>query len=137
VCEVPSLWSSAQGSQLQIQIQFLELSDFWEVVGLERGALSLVRTIEELFGRNSSGSGQENLDYGRREPSRWIPNTFYPQTLALIWPTRGGRSVGIVHSRTKATDLLVIKLIWMGELRDHVLFQKLLASTWKDFAVNQ
>jgi hypothetical protein len=31
-----------------------------EVVGLERGALSLVITIEELFGRNSSGSGLEN-----------------------------------------------------------------------------
>jgi hypothetical protein len=30
---------------------------FWEVVGLERGPLSLVNTIEELFGWNSSGSG--------------------------------------------------------------------------------
>jgi hypothetical protein len=32
---------------------------FWEVVGLERGALSLVSTIDELLGRNSSGSGLE------------------------------------------------------------------------------
>jgi hypothetical protein len=31
-------------------------------VGLERGPLSLVRTTEELLGRNSSGSGQENRD---------------------------------------------------------------------------
>jgi hypothetical protein len=30
--------------------------------GLERGPLSLVRTPEELLGRNSSGSGQENRD---------------------------------------------------------------------------
>jgi hypothetical protein len=33
-----------------------------ETVGLERGPLSLVRTTEELLGRNSSGSGQENRD---------------------------------------------------------------------------
>jgi hypothetical protein len=32
---------------------------FWEVVGLERGALSLVSTVEELLGRKSSGSGVE------------------------------------------------------------------------------
>jgi hypothetical protein len=35
-------------------------------VGLERGPLSLVSTIEELLGRQSSGSGLENRDYGRR-----------------------------------------------------------------------
>ena len=29
----------------------------------------------------------------------------YPQKLALISPTGGGRSVGIVRSRTKATEL--------------------------------
>jgi hypothetical protein len=29
-------------------------------VGLEQGALNLVRIIEELLGRNSSGSGLEN-----------------------------------------------------------------------------
>jgi hypothetical protein len=32
---------------------------FWEVVGLERGPLSLVSTIEELLGRKISGSGIE------------------------------------------------------------------------------
>jgi hypothetical protein len=32
---------------------------------------------------------------------------FYPQKLALTSPTRGGRSVGILHSRTKATELLL------------------------------
>jgi hypothetical protein len=35
-------------------------------VGLERGPLSLVITIEELLGRNSSGYGLENRDYGCR-----------------------------------------------------------------------
>jgi hypothetical protein len=38
-------------------------------VGLERGPLSFVNTIEELLGRESSGSGLENRDYGRRDPS--------------------------------------------------------------------
>jgi hypothetical protein len=35
---------------------------FWEAAGLERGPLSLVRTIEEILGRNSSGFGQINRD---------------------------------------------------------------------------
>jgi hypothetical protein len=30
----------------------------------------------------------------------------YPQKLALTSPTSGGRSVGIVFSRTKATELV-------------------------------
>jgi hypothetical protein len=36
-----------------------------EVVGLERGPLSLVSTTEEILG---SGSGLENREYGRRDP---------------------------------------------------------------------
>jgi hypothetical protein len=35
---------------------------FWEEAGLERGPLSLVRTTEELLGRNSNGFSQENRD---------------------------------------------------------------------------
>jgi hypothetical protein len=35
-------------------------------VGLERGPLSLVSTIEELLERKSRGSGLEDRDYGRR-----------------------------------------------------------------------
>jgi hypothetical protein len=31
----------------------------------------------------------------------------YPQKLALTSPTSGGRSVGIVRSRTKATELVI------------------------------
>jgi hypothetical protein len=36
-------------------------------VGLKRGPLSLVSIIEELLGRNSSGSGLESREYGRRD----------------------------------------------------------------------
>jgi hypothetical protein len=38
---------------------------FREVVGLERGSLSLVSIIEQLLERKSSDSGVENGDYGR------------------------------------------------------------------------
>jgi hypothetical protein len=80
----PPLWSSGQNSWLQIQMSRFDsclYQIFWEVVSLERGPLSLVSTIEELLGRKSNGSG-----------------------LALRSPTRGCRSVGIVRSRTQATE---------------------------------
>jgi hypothetical protein len=51
----------------------------WEVVGLERGPLSLVSTTEELLGSNSSGCGPESREYGRRDSSRWPRGTLYPQ----------------------------------------------------------
>jgi hypothetical protein len=79
---------------------------FWKVVGLERGSLSLVSTIEELLGRNSSGSGLENREYGRGDPLGWPRDTLYPQKLALTSPTSGGHSVCIVRLRTKVTEFL-------------------------------
>jgi hypothetical protein len=75
---------------------------FWEVLGLERGPLSLVSKIEELLGRNSSGSGLENREYGRGDPLRWPRDTLYPQKLALNSPISGGRL------RTKATEFVVL-----------------------------
>jgi hypothetical protein len=83
VCHVeesrPLLWSSGQSSWLKIQRSGLDSRRYqisWEVVGLERGPLSLVSKIEELLGRKSSGSGLENRDYGRRGPAALI--TRYP-----------------------------------------------------------
>jgi hypothetical protein len=63
-----------------------------------------VSTIEELLGRKNSDSGLENRDYGCRDPSRRPRDTLYPQSLALTSSTSGGRSVGIVRSRTQATE---------------------------------
>jgi hypothetical protein len=54
-------------------------------MGLERGPLSLVSTIEELLERKSSGSDLESREYSRRDPSRLTRGTFYPQKLALTW----------------------------------------------------
>jgi hypothetical protein len=56
---------------------------FWKVMGLEWGPLSLVSITEELLGRNSSGFGLENREYGRGDPLRWPRDTFNPQKLAL------------------------------------------------------
>jgi hypothetical protein len=69
-------------------------------VSLERGPLSLVTTIQELLGRKSSGSSLENREYGRRDLPRDYATPLYPQKLAVTSPTIGGRSVGIVRSRT-------------------------------------
>jgi hypothetical protein len=66
---------------------------FWEVVGLERGPLSLVRIIEELLEWKSSGSGQEIRINGRGDSLRWPRDTLYLQKLALTSPTSGGLSV--------------------------------------------
>jgi hypothetical protein len=76
----------------------------WEVVFLERGPLSLVSTIEELLGRNSSGFGLEIREYGRGDPLRWQRVTLYPQKSTLTSPTRSDRLIDIVRSRTKTTE---------------------------------
>jgi hypothetical protein len=54
---------------------------FWKVVGLERGPLSLVSTIEELLEIKSSSSGLDNREYGPRDPSRWPRGILYPQNV--------------------------------------------------------
>jgi hypothetical protein len=66
-------------------------------VGLKRGPLNLVSTIKELLGRKISGSGQDNWEYGRTDPSHWPCSLLSPQKLALTSPTSGGHSAGIVH----------------------------------------
>jgi hypothetical protein len=108
------LLSSGQCSWLQIQRTWfysLRYQTFWEVVGLERGSLSLVSTTEELLERTSSGSGLEIREYGRRDPSRWPRGTLYPQKLALTSPTSGGRTVGIVRLWTQATEFSLALLM--------------------------
>jgi hypothetical protein len=76
-------------------------------VGLERGPLNLVSTIEELLEKKSSGSGLENRDYGLRDPP------LYPQRLTLTSPTSGSCSVGIACSRTKATEFMFLSLYFI------------------------
>ena len=50
---------------------------------------------------------------------RWSDHLtpLYPQKLALTSPTGGGRSVGIVRSRTKATEFFIpLNFLWVGSL---------------------
>jgi hypothetical protein len=89
----------------EVRVRFLAQPHFLKIVGLERGPLSLVSTTEELRERKSSGSCRKprlrsyvicRTDYAK---------PLYSQILALTSPTRGGRSVGMVCSRTKAMEL--------------------------------
>jgi hypothetical protein len=85
---------------------------FWEVVDLERVPLSLVSTIEELLGRNSSCFGLEIREYGCEDPLRWPLGTLCLQKLSLTSPTSDGRSVIIVRSRTKAAVFFIVVFVF-------------------------
>jgi hypothetical protein len=80
-------------------------------VGLERGPLSLVSTIEELLDRKSGGSGLESRNYGRRGTARWLRYTILSgQELRR---EAAVAKVRAVRSRTQATELL-----WSYAFRD-------------------
>jgi hypothetical protein len=68
------------------------------------GPLSLVSIIESYFNVKVAAPGLENRDYGHGDPLRWPRDTFYQLNLALTSPKSGGRSVGIVRLRVKATE---------------------------------
>jgi hypothetical protein len=109
---------------------------FWEVVGLERGPLSLLSTIEELLERKSNGFELERqiTAVGIHPTDSATP--LYPRELALTSPTNGGRSVGTVRWRTKTKDLslvlIIIIIIRLCSLELHYVywFQK----TWAHLA---
>jgi hypothetical protein len=54
------------------------------------------------------GSCLENREYGHRDLSRWPRGTLYSQKLATTSPRSGGRSVGIVRSRTQTMEFFFI-----------------------------
>jgi hypothetical protein len=88
----PPLWPIGQSSWLQIQMSQVQSWHFqilWEVMGLERGALSLMRITEEQLERKSSGSGLENQNCTLRVWTRDINSCFlnYPE---LIWLKSAG-----------------------------------------------
>jgi hypothetical protein len=56
----------------------------------------------------SSGSCLVNREYCRSDQSRWPRGTLSPQKLVLASPTNGGRSVGIVRSRTQTMEFSLV-----------------------------
>jgi hypothetical protein len=107
------LWSSALSSWLQIQRSGFDSrcsQIFWQVVGLGSGnSASWVRVQLRSYLREMVAASLQSREYGRGDPLRWSRDIFYLQTLALTSPTRGGRSVGLVRSRTKATGFSIFK----------------------------
>jgi hypothetical protein len=84
----------------------------WEVVGLERGPLSLVSITEELLEFKSIGSGSIKPEiHGLVDPLRRPRDTLYQQKLTLTSLISGGRSVGILCLRAKATEFKFVFLI--------------------------
>jgi hypothetical protein len=72
----------------------------------QRVGADMVKDISKIFRLqcssklNNSGFSLENREYCRGDPFLWPLYTLYP-------PTSGGRSVGRVRSRTKATELVL------------------------------
>jgi hypothetical protein len=90
---------------------------FWEIVGLERGPLSLVSTIEELLGIRSRVSVLENREYGRRDPSSWLRDTPLSAKVGTNVADKL-RSLGrCSSSRTQVTEFSsgdCGKLVWLS-----------------------
>jgi hypothetical protein len=87
-----------------------------------RRAKSVTVNLAKNLWNYGSTSGPENREYGRRDLSRWPRGTLYPQKFALTSTTSGGRSVGIVCSRTKATELVMARLVhitsWHSNIKE-------------------
>jgi hypothetical protein len=73
-------------------------------MGLERGPLSIVSTTEELLDRKVAAPAYktENTAVEIRHADHVAPSI--RKTLAITSPTSGGRSVGIVRSRTQTME---------------------------------
>jgi hypothetical protein len=66
---------------------------------------SLALSVSSIF---ITQSGTEDMAVGIRQADQVAP--LYPQKLALTSPTSGGRSVGIVLSRTQAMEFFLTLL---------------------------
>jgi hypothetical protein len=90
----------------EARVRFPTLSEK-KVVGPKRGPLSLVSTTEELLDRKVADPVHktETTAVGIRHADHVAPSI--RKKLAITSPTSGGRSVGIVRSRTHTMDKLV------------------------------
>jgi hypothetical protein len=99
-------WSEFLSTDQEVRVWFPALPDF-----LRSGGSGMVSTQPREYnwgdtwkGINSGESSLENREYICEYHLHWPRDTLYPQKLALTSLTCGGRSVGIVWSRTNATE---------------------------------
>jgi hypothetical protein len=114
----PPLWSSGQSSWLKNidVLWFLWGTNWIYICYVEESRPPLWSSAQSFWLLRS-----RNREYSRGVPSCWPLDAIYPQKLALTWPSRSCRSVGIVCSRTKATVLLLLLLLlqlWTRTLWD-------------------
>jgi hypothetical protein len=91
---IPPVWYRGQSYWLQVQRSGFDsrrYQIFWEVMGLERGPLSLVSTTEELLERESSCYGLETWNYGHTP--RWPLDTPVPAIVGTTFADKR-RSLG-------------------------------------------
>jgi hypothetical protein len=87
----------------EARVRFSALSEK-KLVGLERGPLNLVSTTEELLDRRLEDPvyKTENTAVGIRHADHVAPSI--RKMLAITSPTSGGRSIGLVRSRTQTME---------------------------------
>jgi hypothetical protein len=106
------VWSEFLATDPELRVRFPALPDFLGVGG--SGARSS-RPREcgwgRLLGRRGGGSGLEEREWGRGDPSRWPRGALYPRELPLASPTGCGRKTGVVRSRTQATEFSLFSFI--------------------------
>jgi hypothetical protein len=113
----PRHLTTLYASHPEVRVLFPALPDFLRNIGSGTGSTQHRECNWGLLGRKCSGSGLESLENGCRDPSRWPRGTVYPQKLALTSPTSDGLSVGIVLSRTQATEFSFFSLVHDSSLR--------------------
>jgi hypothetical protein len=59
----------------EVRVQFRRYQIMWEVVGLQRGPLSLMSTVEDLLERKISGCGLKTKNTVEGDPPRWLRDT--------------------------------------------------------------
>jgi hypothetical protein len=80
-----------------------------KAVGLERGPLSLVSTTQELLDRKVAAPvyKTENTAVGIHHADHVAPSI--RKNLVITSPTSGGRSVGIVRSRSQTMEFSLVQ----------------------------